>query len=222
MSLSKKAIEDYKNIIQKERNIEITYEEASDGANRMLGLIELLMKFKVEEDARKEKLKEFPKGFELGGRGRTCFICKDSNYGDGTNWYDKYGLKCMSCQASIDRGEIDPELIKDDKDWYSKYDLESIFNLKAPTLRSWVKQGILKERSLMGFGNRAHVRLYLIADNKDFLPPKYMVKPEIVRYEKDDKVYSTLEPWYKFVDPHEHLKGYKIMDYVTVGIKDED
>ncbi len=213
MTLSKKAIEDYQKIFKNKYDIEITYEEASDGADRMLQLIDLLMKFKVEDEKRKEKLKEFPNGFELEGRGITCYICKNSNYGDRpVNWYDKYGIKCMTCQYYINKGDIDPELIKDDKDWYSKYDLESTFNLKTPTIRSWVKKGVLKERVL-----GSHVRLYLMKDNEDFLPPKYMVQSQIVNYIDGDKKYSSLEPWYKFVDPFEHLKGYKIMDYITVN-----
>lgn len=131
----------------------------------------------------------------------------------------KYGLKCLVCQYAINQNEIDPELIKSDEDWYSKYDLESKFNLKTPTIRSWVKKGILKERVLSCYGKGAHVRLYLVEDNKDFLPPKYMVKSDIVNIKEGDRTYSSLEPWYNFVDPHKHLKGYGIMEYVRVSEK---
>ncbi len=220
MAISKKAIENYEKSLNKKNGMSILYEQSSGGMDNLAKVFDLLFKFKVEDDKRKEKLKDFPNGFELEGRGRTCYICKDSNYGDKPSWYDKYGVKCLVCQYAINQNEIDPELIKSDEDWYSKYDLESKFNLKTPTIRGWVKKGLLKERILSCYGKGAHVRLYLVEDNKDFLPPKYMVKSDIVNIKEGDRTYSSLEPWYNFVDPYKHLKGYGIMEYVMVSEKD--
>jgi hypothetical protein len=90
--------------------------------------------------------------------------------------------------------------------------MESRFGLKTPTLRSWVKKGILNTRIIYADSGRPHYYLYLIKDNKDFLPPKKLTEPQMVREEKDGKTWHRLEPWYRFVNPYEHLAGYKIMD----------
>ena len=60
------------------------------------------------------------------------------------------------------------------------------------------------------------MELFLLEDNKDFLPPKNLVKSKPVRERKDGKDWFTTAEWYQFVDPFEHLKGYKIMDHMRV------
>lgn len=54
------------------------------------------------------------------------------------------------------------------------------------------------------------------------LPPKDMVKGHMVKEESsgDENRYS-MHPWHHFVDPREHLKGYKILDYLKF-IEEED
>ena len=64
----------------------------------------------------------------------------------------------------------------------------------------------------------------MIKDNKDMLPPKDMVKGYMVKEERGDgKDWHSMHPWYHFVDPREHLKGYRILDYLkfTEGEKKE-
>jgi hypothetical protein len=57
-------------------------------------------------------------------------------------------------------------------------------------------------------------QLFLIKDNKDTLPPKKMTESKMVKETKDGKDWYRSEPWYRFVDPFEYLKGYKIMDHM--------
>lgn len=189
--------------------------EYADSKWRMEGLAKLGEEFKEKEKLRAEKLLENPKGFHLEGRGYTCFICHDSTP-EGDNWYDKWGIKCLVCQNAIDKGEIPASLAKNKESWYTKYDFESAFNVKSPTLRKWVKEGVLKSRTISHYGKGVHYELYLIKDNKDFLPPKKLIESHPVSEEKDGKIWSHQEPWYKFVDPFEHLKGYKIMNYMRL------
>lgn len=170
--------------------------------------------WKEKEKAREEKLKANPQGFHLEGRGYTCFICGNSTHEDGDNWYDQYGIKCLICQKAIDNGEIPANLAKDKESWYSEYDLESAFNLKGPTLRKWIKDGIIKCRTVSHYGKGVHERLFLIEDNKDFLPPKGLVKSQSVSTKKNGETWHHMEPWYRFVDPFEHLKGYKILNHL--------
>lgn len=175
----------------------------------------LAKEFEEKEQARAEKLEQNPKGFHLDGAGYTCFICGGSTP-EGDNWYDKYGIKCLVCQRAIDKKEIPASLAKNKDSWYSKFDLEHYFNLKGPALRKWVKEGIIKSRTVSRYGEGVHVELFLIKDNKGFLPPKKMVESQMVREKKDGEVWTHSEPWYRFVDPFEYLKGYKIMDYMRV------
>lgn len=171
--------------------------------------------WKEKEKAREEKLKANPKGFHLEGAGYTCFICGDSTP-EGDNWYDEYGIKCLVCQKAIDDGEIPASLAKDKDSWYSKYDLEHRFNIKSPTLRKWVKDGIIKSRTISYYGKGVHYELFLIEDNKDFLPPKKLTESRGVEEVRDGKKWFTTAEWYKFVDPFQHLKGYKIMEHLRI------
>ena len=43
----------------------------------------------------------------------------------------------------------------------------------------------------------------------------------MVKETKDGKDWYRSEPWFKFVDPHVILKGYKIMDHLRMIKKSE-
>ena len=171
--------------------------------------------WKQEQERRNKKLEENPKGFHLEGAGYRCFICGDSTP-EGDNWYDEYGIKCLVCQKSIDEGEIPASLAKDKESWYSKFELDYYFNIKSPTLKKWIRDGIIKVRTVSHYGKGVHTELFLLEDNKDFLPPKKLVDSQSVTEVKDGKTWHSSLPWYRFVDPVEHLKGYKIMEHMRV------
>jgi len=171
--------------------------------------------WKEKEKALAEKLEANPNGFILEGVGRTCAICGNGSREDGS-WYDKYGLKCLVCQKAIDDGEIPASLAKDKDGWYSKWELERAFNLKSQTLKKWIREGIIKSRTVSYYGKGVHTELFLLEDNKGFLPPKKLVESRSVSEVKDGKTWHRVEEWYKFVDPFKHLKGYKIMEHMRV------
>lgn len=161
------------------------------------------------------RLAASPNGFILEGVGRTCAICGDGSR-EGGSWYDSYGLKCFVCQKAIDVGDIPATLANDKESWYSKYNLESAFSLKGPTLKKWVKDGVIKSRVISYYGKGTHCEIFLIEDNKGFLPPKEMVKSHSVSEVKDVKTWHHSEPWYRFVDPMEYLKDYGIIKHMRV------
>lgn len=210
-----------KDLLEKEHKKEFTWEEASDAAYRLAGLADIMFDLWRKDVQRKKQLEEHPGGFILESHGYTCAIC-GSGTPEGQNWYDKWGIKCSICQDSINRKEIPPSLAKFKDGWYSKYEIESSFCIKGPTLTSFIKKGILKARTVTyGEGKRVHVYLFLIKDNKDTLPPKKLVESHMVREDKEDgTTWHRVEPWYRFCNPHEHLKGYKIMDYLKVVEKE--
>ena len=102
-----------------------------------------------------------------------------------------------------------------------QYDLEHSFNLKASDIRAWVKEGLLKARTINKPDGSVHLQLFLLKDNKDFLPPKKMVESRSLKETRDGKDWYTTRPWYHFVDPFKHLKGYKIMDHMRVVSPEE-
>jgi hypothetical protein len=175
----------------------------------------LMEEFKKHEEELAEKLKANPNGFILEGAGRRCAICHNSSREDGS-WYDKYGIKCLVCQKAIDEGEIAASLAKDEDSFYTKYDLEHLFNLKGPTLRKWVKDGLIKARNISRYGQGVHETIFLMEDNKGFLPPKKILKSHSVNEVKDGQTWTHMEPWYRFVDPFKHLKKYGIIKHMRV------
>jgi hypothetical protein len=186
----------------------------------MEGLKKLLEEFDAKKKRREEKLKENPKGFILDGKGYTCAICHHGTP-EGDCWYDEYGIKCLVCQKAIDVGEIPASLAKDEDGWYTKYDIEKAFNVKGPALRSWIKKGIIKPRIVSHYGKGSWYELFMIEDNKDFLPPKKMVESQYGHTEENGKKERRLFPWYCFVNPVKHLKGYKIMEHLRVLTPEE-
>jgi len=215
MELSHERIQEMKDLLGKEKGREFTWEEASEAAYGLAGYAQIVYGFVMEDGRRKKKLEEFPDGYKLDGIGYTCSICKNGTH-QNENWYDKWGIKCTLCQKAIDRKEIPASLAKNEDDWYSDYDIKSSFNVDRHVLKRWVKEGVLKARTVSNDGKGIHVQLFLIKDNKDTLPPKKMLKSQMVKETKDGKDSYHLEPWYKFVDPVKHLKGYKIMNHLKV------
>src|SRR5690606_35747267 len=119
-----------------------------------------------------------------------------------------------TCQGAINEKIIPGTVAKDKESWYCKYDLERFFNLKGSLLRRLIKQGILKDRIIPGLTTKVHLQLFLISDNKEVLPPKEILQSRTITVTEGGQQYHTQEPWYLFNDPSEHLKGFKILDYL--------
>lgn len=202
-----------KEALEKDSGKEVTLEEAEDAARNLTGLAEILLESYFKDKKREERLKEEPKGFPLEG-GYSCLICGEGGSRNGGIWYDKWGQKCMVCQRAVDKGDVPGWVAKHRDSWYSKYDLESRFNLKTIALKKWLKEGIIKPRNILSENGRTHCQIFLIYDNKGFLPPKRMTESQIVRTEKDGQIWHKPLPWFRFVDPFEHIKGYKIMEHM--------
>ena len=81
------------------RSKEFNWDQTMEAAENMLRLAEVLAPMEQEHQRLQRKLKEFPKGFHLEGKGYTCGICYGSCSQEET-WYDEYGIKCMECQAA--------------------------------------------------------------------------------------------------------------------------
>ncbi|MCK5332443.1 hypothetical protein KAJ41_01100 [Candidatus Parcubacteria bacterium] len=208
MSLSDKSIKEFQEIFKKEYGKEISYDEAAESGERLVGFFKLLYDCEVRDIKRKEKLKEFPKGYSLmDGNSYNCGICH-SHIKDEQLWYDKWGIKCLACQNAVNRKMVPGKICYNDKLWYAMWEFESYFKLKSPTVRKLERQGILKSRTIPDTG----FKVFIIKDNIGTLPPKNLVKSRTVRVGKN--TYSS-QDWYEFQDPKTTLKNYKIWDYLT-------
>lgn len=220
MELLKEDIQKFKDLVEKKEGKEISWEEASEGAYKLAGYVELCFESWKTDQRRKRRLEESPKGFHLEGIGYSCFICGNHISNEET-WYDKHGIKCLTCQKAIDKKIIPASAASNKDSWYSRYDLNSCFSLNRHAVNKFIKNGILKPRIVHGLTGKPHEYLFLIKDNADTLPPKSLVKSQLVKETKDGKDWYHSEPWYRFVDPHKHLKGYKIMDYLRAVPADD-
>jgi transcription elongation factor Elf1 len=170
--------------------------------------------FDEKEKARAKQLEENPKGFHLDGS-YTCSICREHTPA-GDNWYDKWGIKCLVCQWAIDHHEIPASIAKNEDSWYRKYDFERYFNIRSQTLSKWVRNGLVKARAISKYGKGVHFEVYLIKDNKDFLPPKKLLESKRGKLPDQGENESRMYPWYCFGDPMEIIKDYKIANYLRI------
>ncbi len=194
---------------------EFDWEKAYQFADGMLRLSELCFDTWKEELHRERKLKEFPKGFPIDGR-YPCAICGKHASEEEQHWCDEYGIKCRICQDAIDSGEIPASAASDSESWYSAFDIEHSFDVKSKVVRRWVKEGVLKPRTIMSNGGQSvHMQLFFIEEHKDTLPPKELLEGRSVKEKtKDGQDAFYTEPWFCSVNIVEHLKGYKILEHM--------
>lgn len=61
----------------------------------------LIVKVVQQEQVRKARLKNEPKGFLMQGGGYTCALCHSSH--DQPMQYNQNGMKCLACQEALDK-----------------------------------------------------------------------------------------------------------------------
>ncbi len=213
MDFSDKDIQKIKDILEKEHGREFTWEEATKAMWSLQRFVEIASDIASEECRMQEMLKKHPKGFHFDQIGSCCKLC-DKPTSNENSWFDKNGLKCMTCQKAIDSKIIPISVVKNKESWYSKYDLDFYFNIGNSDLKKILKRGLLKDRIIFSDGKKVHLQLFLIQDNKSVLPPKKLLESRIVKIIKDGEEYYTQEFWYEFIDSN-HLKRlmkYKIAD----------
>lgn len=214
MDSDEKLYQEVKKMLEEEHGREFLANEIDRAVQDLKTFAEISMKLCEKETHRQEKLKSSPKGFH-SEEGGNCPIC--GAYCQGENsWYDKYGLKCIICQQAINSKIIPGWVALKKEDWYSKFNLESYFNIQASDIKKFLKQDILKARIVPGNGKKPHAMLFLLKDNKGFLPPKYLLKSRIVKIMHKGEEYFTHEEWYEFCDEKlaQKLANYRIVQHL--------
>jgi len=164
-NLSKERIDEFKQIVKEDYGKDLTDQEASDQANNLIGFFEILYEGYCEEQDWKRRLEKEPRGFALGGEGRSCYVCHQSIYNEVT-WYDKYGIKCPHCQKAVERNQIPKSIFKDRDSFYLSWQLKDNLGLHSQTVAKMVREGKIKERTIKTRdGKGIHVRIYLKKEN---------------------------------------------------------
>jgi hypothetical protein len=220
MELSKKLTNDIRAALETDHGRSFSDEEVENVASFLQRMARLQVEIFLEDQDRLRQLIESPGGFHLEKKGHSCRICHGAAFGKNS-WFDEHGLKCWPCQDAIDQKIIPPSVATDCDSWYTDYELESNFGLTAAVRRKWIKKGLLISRTIVRSDKRSHLQIFLVSDNAAMLPPKKLVQGHMVKEVIDGEESYCSRPWYWFVDPMEHLKGYKIVDYLKFVAADE-
>jgi len=220
MNKKEKALAKLKAKLEKEQGREIPDWEMDKVESFLRTMARIQVDGFLEDQRRQAKLKECPDGFHLEEAGYSCTICGGAASGENS-WFDRYGLKCGICQGGIDRKKIPAWLGQKRDEWYSAVELEIFFSLKGRILRQWIKKRLLLVRTVSGERKGYHLQVFLIQENKTMLPPKDMLKGGTVKEVINGREEFVFAPWYWFVDPKEHLKGYGIAEYLRVVPEDD-
>jgi hypothetical protein len=156
--ISNERMDEFKEIAKK-KSIDFKSDgEARESAENLVGLFEVLIKIDREEQARKARLKDEPKGFQMQGGGRTCGLCHSSY--DQPMWYDKYGMKCLACQEAIDRKIVPVSVLKDKdtKEHILGSALASKMDIRVVTLKKMVRLGKITARIIPKSGEMVFLR----------------------------------------------------------------
>lgn len=176
-------------------------------------LVDLTIDHVETEYKWKLQLEQHPNGFQLDGEGRNCPIC---NYpmGKGNSWFDKFGLKCVICQKALIDQVIPVSVLKNKDSFYTQTELTVFFNMKRRVSDCWIKKGIVSVRVIKGLDDKIHTRLFLLKDNKNFFPPKKLLRGIIHIQENGGRTEYVFGPWYYYCDPLKVLGKYGIAKYL--------
>lgn len=166
VTISPKALDEYKQIFKKEYGKEPTNAEALDGAQRLLSFVEIIYEISLREAKRKKRLEKEPKGFHLeedGGQ-YNCLICHELVSGK-QGWWDINGTKCLDCQRSIDMGIVPASICRNRESWYASWELTDKFGIHPSTTRKLIREGKLKVKNLTTENGSIYFQVFLAKEN---------------------------------------------------------
>ncbi|MDP3970902.1 MAG: hypothetical protein Q8P90_04330 [bacterium] len=133
--------------LSKEKNIEYKdRQEAYESASNLVGFFELLHKIDRQEQMRKRRLENEPKGFSMEGSGRNCRLCRQSIQED--MWYDEYGMKCMDCQKAVNDNVVPKSIFQDDKSYITSNELSWKYGIRHQTIKKYIREEELLKQLL--------------------------------------------------------------------------
>lgn len=165
MQIPDNKIQEFKKLVKEHSGKELTDAEAYESANNLINFCRLLMEIEMRDLKRKEKLKQFPKGFCFDDDGiYNCPICYTQMKNEGV-WYDDCGQKCLDCQDNLNKKRIPKMVFKNTDSWFSFLDLKYDFGIDKKEANKLIKDGKLISRDLINRNGRCYFSIFMIKDN---------------------------------------------------------
>lgn len=168
MTISNKAVQEFKVIFEKEYGKKLTDSEARDAGQRLVDFFSLLIDIDIEEQKRKRKLKEFPDGFPVDGS-YSCRVC-GSSINETTGWYDWFGQTCLICHKAIKDGVVPAFICRQSNSCYKPWELKSKFGIHYQSIKKLVRENKLVARAIMN-GDHIHEYIFLKKENPNLIDP---------------------------------------------------
>lgn len=146
--LTNKEYESFKDLCDRQGIKYETEAEYQEAARNLYSYVKLTYDMARERYSWEQRLKDTPDGFWLDSEGRTCYVCRTNVHGQ--IWFDKWGLKCESCQAAFKKRIFPGYILKDKNNDKHITDLQLSWNYKlhSQTIKKLVRDGRLKPRSI--------------------------------------------------------------------------
>lgn len=146
MDMTDKEYAEFKVLCEKEGIKYETEAEYKEAARNLLQYVKLTYDLAREHYGWEQRLKKEPKGFAIASEGRSCSLCHQSVIGEV--WYDKWGMKCMTCQAALNKKIVPGYVFKDgdNNKHITASQLSWKYGLHQQTIKKLVNQGKLKPR----------------------------------------------------------------------------
>lgn len=186
MQITEEMMLEFKELGRK-RGKEWTDEEAYEAARNMMGLAELVYDISMKDAKLKARLKKEPKGFPTEGQ-YSCIVCR-TGINSETGWYDWHGNKCLPCQKALDEGVIPSFICHNHDSFYASWDVKSTFKVKHHALKKYIKEGVLKPRTILNPDGTVREQIFLKKEN-----PALVQKWNPVRksYDRNQKKVSAV------------------------------
>lgn len=201
----KKHFKEAKKVIDEANGIDATEQQVREVLHFLKSMAEISLEQMEKDFELAKRLKAEPGGFLMeADYGPGCCIC-GSPRGEVDRWYDKNGIKCMYCQRAVEQKLIPVNVATDRESYYSEQDLSKYFNLNGKVLTEWINGKLLTCRVIKNSKGGRHCRIFLMKENKGFLPPKKML---------EKAAGDSGDHWYHCVAPFDYLKKYGIIAHM--------
>lgn len=146
MDMTDKEYAEFKALCEKQGIHYETEAEYKEAARNLLQYVKLSYDLAKEHYGWEQRLKKEPKGFVIASEGRSCCLCHQSVFGEV--WYDKWGMKCMTCQSALNKKIVPGYVFKDSNNnrHITASKLSWKYGLHQQTIKKLVNQGKLKPR----------------------------------------------------------------------------
>lgn len=167
--LTPEQLAEFKRMMKETKGIEMTDAEAMESAYNLIGFMKVIVDVAMEDERRKLRLKDEPKGFHLtDGKTYTCCVCYDSISNEKT-WYDQSGLKCLLCQRAINRRVIPRSVCTNRDSWVPAWMITRDLGIQTSTIQKYIRTGELKVRNILNDQGKVHYQVFLLKENQEFI-----------------------------------------------------